>query len=176
VVGTTGIAEGELRELGALFDRSEANAVIAANFAIGAVLMMRFAELAAPFMDGVEIVELHHDAKLDAPSGTALSTADRLVKARHAADGDPWPADRTASEVLSGARGGDGPGGIRIHSVRLPGLVAHQEVLFGAVGQSLAIRHDAYDRTSFMPGMILAVKSVGARPGLTVGLDTLLGF
>jgi 4-hydroxy-tetrahydrodipicolinate reductase len=176
VVGTTGIAEGELHELAALFERSEANAVVAANFAIGAVLMMRFAELAAPFMDGVEIVELHHDAKLDAPSGTALSTADRLVKARHAADGDRWPADRTASEVVAGARGGDGPGGIRIHSVRLPGLVAHQEVLFGAVGQSLAIRHDAYDRTSFMPGMILAVKSVGARPGLTVGLDTLLGF
>jgi 4-hydroxy-tetrahydrodipicolinate reductase len=176
VVGTTGIAPAELQELAALFEDCEANAVIAANFAIGAVLMMRFAELAAPFMDGVEIVELHHDGKLDAPSGTALSTADRLVKARRGANGERWPADRTATEAVTGARGGEGPGGVRIHSVRLPGLVAHQEVLFGAVGQSLAIRHDAYDRTSFMPGMILAVKSVGARRGLTVGLDTLLGF
>jgi 4-hydroxy-tetrahydrodipicolinate reductase len=176
VVGTTGIDEGVLTELRALFESSEANCVIAANFAIGAVLMMRFAELAAPFMDGVEIFELHHDGKLDAPSGTAMQTADRLGKARRAAGGDAWPGDRTAKEVITGARGGEGPGGVRIHSVRLPGLVAHQEVLFGAVGQSLGIRHDAYDRTSFMPGMILAVKSVASRPGLTVGLDTLLGF
>ncbi len=176
VVGTTGIKGHELEELRALFEGSEANCVIAANFAIGAVLMMRFAELAAPFMDGVEIFELHHDAKLDAPSGTSLSTADRLDKARRAAGLGEWPADRTASEVVPGARGGEGPGRIRIHSVRLPGLVAHQEVLFGAVGQSLGIRHDAYDRTSFMPGMILAVKSVSGRRGLTVGLDTLLGF
>jgi 4-hydroxy-tetrahydrodipicolinate reductase len=176
VVGTTGIGEGVLTELRASFETSEANCVIAANFAIGAVLMMRFAELAAPFMDGVEIFELHHDGKLDAPSGTALHTAERLGTARRAAGGDAWPGDRTASEVVPGARGGEGPGGVRIHSVRLPGLVAHQEVLFGAVGQSLGIRHDAYDRTSFMPGMILAVKSVGSRPGLTVGLDTLLGF
>jgi 4-hydroxy-tetrahydrodipicolinate reductase len=176
VVGTTGIGAGVLDELRALFESSEANCVMAANFAIGAVLMMRFAELAAPFMDGVEIVELHHDGKLDAPSGTALTTADRLVKARDSAGGDPWPTDRTASEVLAGARGGEGPGGIRIHSVRLHGMVAHQEVLFGAVGQSLSIRHDAFDRTSFMPGMILAVKAVSERPGLTVGLDTLLGF
>jgi 4-hydroxy-tetrahydrodipicolinate reductase len=138
--------------------------------------MMRFAELAAPFMDGVEIVELHHDGKLDAPSGTALRTAERLGEARHASGNDAWPADRTASEVVPGARGGEGPGGVRIHSVRLPGLVAHQEVIFSAVGQSLAIRHDAFDRTSFMPGMILAVKAVPGRPGLTVGLDTLLGF
>ena len=176
VVGTTGISGPELDELNALFESSSANCVIAANFAIGAVLMMRFAELAAPFMDGVEIVELHHGGKLDSPSGTALSTASRLEAARRAAGGDAWPPDATASEVVTGARGGEGPGGVRIHSVRLPGLVAHQEVLFGAVGQSLAIRHDAYDRTSFMPGMILAVKSVSSRNGLTVGLDTLLGF
>jgi 4-hydroxy-tetrahydrodipicolinate reductase len=176
VVGTTGIGEGVLAELQGLFESSEANCVIAANFAIGAVLMMRFAELAAPFMDGVEVFELHHDGKLDAPSGTAMHTAERLEAARRDAGGDGWPADRTASELLTGARGAEGPGGVRIHSVRLPGLVAHQEVLFGAVGQSLGIRHDAYDRTSFMPGMILAVKSVAGRPGLTVGLDTLLGF
>jgi 4-hydroxy-tetrahydrodipicolinate reductase len=176
VVGTTGIADDVLIELGELFEQSAANCVIAANFAIGAVLMMRFAELAAPFMDSVEIIELHHDGKLDAPSGTALRTAERLGRARQIAGGDPWPADRTAAVVLPGARGGEGPGGVRIHSVRLPGLVAHQEVLFGAVGQSLRIRHDAYDRTSFMPGMILAVKAVSGRRGLTVGLDTLLGF
>jgi 4-hydroxy-tetrahydrodipicolinate reductase len=176
VVGTTGIGAAVLGELAGLFEGSSANCVIAANFAIGAVLMMRFAELAAPFMDGVEIVELHHDGKLDAPSGTALRTAERLGEARLASGNDAWPADRTASEVIPGARGGEGPGGVRIHSVRLPGLVAHQEVLFSAVGQSLAIRHDAFDRTSFMPGMILAVKAVPGRPGLTVGLDTLLGF
>jgi|ERR1700688_553335 len=176
VVGTTGIGRDVLGELETLFESSAANCVIAANFAIGAVLMMRFAELAAPFMDGVEIIELHHDGKLDAPSGTALHTAERLGEARRRGGADAWPADRTASEVMAGARGGEGPDGVRIHSVRLPGLVAHQEVLFGAVGQSLSIRHDAYDRTSFMPGMILAVKAVSGRSGFTLGLDALLGF
>jgi 4-hydroxy-tetrahydrodipicolinate reductase len=175
VVGTTGISEPVLAELTAAFADSDANCVIAANFAIGAVLMMRFAELAAPFMDGVEIVELHHDGKVDAPSGTAMQTAERVTAARQARTG-PWPADATTSHTVAGARGADGPGGVRIHSVRLPGLVAHQEVLFGAGGQSLTIRHDAYDRTSFMPGMLLAVKAVAGRPGLTVGLDALLGF
>jgi 4-hydroxy-tetrahydrodipicolinate reductase len=175
VVGTTGIGDGVLAELATAFEHSGANCVVAANFAIGAVLMMRFAELAAPFMDSVEIIELHHDGKVDAPSGTALQTAERLARARSAQAG-PWPADRTTSEVVTGARGGTGPGGVHIHSVRLPGLVAHQEVLFGAGGQSLSIRHDAYDRTSFMPGMLLAVKAVAGQPGLTVGLDALLGF
>ncbi len=176
VVGTTGIGEDVLSELRALFESSEANCVIAANFAIGAVLMMRFAELAAPFMDGVEIFELHHEGKLDAPVG------DGPAHRRSARPGPPRRRRRSLArrpDRLGGDRrgtGGEGPGGVRIHSVRLPGLVAHQEVLFGAVGQSLAIRHDAYDRTSFMPGMLLAVKSVGSRPGLTVGLDTLLGF
>jgi len=176
VVGTTGIADGVLDELRGAFEHSAANCVIAANFAIGAVLMMRFAELAAPFMDGAEIVELHHGGKLDAPSGTALHTAERMSAARAAARAGPWPPDRTASAVVAGARGGEGPGGVRVHSVRLPGLVAHQEVILGAVGQSLTIRHDAYDRSSFMPGMVLAVKAVADRPGLTVGLDGLLGF
>jgi 4-hydroxy-tetrahydrodipicolinate reductase len=127
-------------------------------------------------MDGAEVVELHHDAKLDAPSGTALRTAERMAAARRAAGDPPWPADRTVSEVVPGARGGEGPAGIHIHSVRLPGLVAHQEVIFGAPGQSLVIRHDAFDRSSFMPGVLLAVKEVAHRPGLTVGLDPLLGF
>jgi 4-hydroxy-tetrahydrodipicolinate reductase len=176
VVGTTGISDVDVAELEALFGSSSANCVLAANFAIGAVLMMRFAELAAPFMDGVEIIELHHDGKLDAPSGTSLRTAERIDQARRTAGGHPWPGDRTASDVVAGARGGEGPGGIRVHSVRLPGLVAHQEVIFGAPGQSLTLRHDAYDRTSFMPGVLLAVKSVGDRSGLTLGLDALLSF
>jgi 4-hydroxy-tetrahydrodipicolinate reductase len=176
VVGTTGIAEVDVAEIDELFRSSSAHCVLAANFAIGAVLMMRFAELAAPLMDGVEIIELHHDGKLDAPSGTALHTADRVERARRAAGREPWPPDRTASDVVAGSRGGEGPGGIRVHSVRLPGLVAHQEVIFGALGQSLTLRHDAYDRSSFMPGVLLAVKSVGERPGLTLGLDALLQF
>jgi 4-hydroxy-tetrahydrodipicolinate reductase len=175
VVGTTGIDEATLDELAKLFEESDANCVIAANFAIGAVLMMRFAELAAPFMDGVEIVELHHHDKADAPSGTSLHTAERMGDARRAAGLAPWPADRTSSHVVPGARGGEGPGGVHIHSVRLPGLVAHQEVVFGALGQSLSIRHDAYERDSFMPGVLLAVKQVANRPGLTVGLGALLG-
>jgi 4-hydroxy-tetrahydrodipicolinate reductase len=175
VVGTSGIAPRVLDDLRAAFETSSANCVLAANFAIGAVLMVRMAELAAPYMDGVEIIELHHDGKLDAPSGTALHTAERLHEARRASDAGEWPPDHTAATVVAGARGGEGPGEVRVHSVRLPGLVAHQEVIFGALGQSVAIRHDTYDRTAFMPGMILAVKAVGSRPGLTIGLDSLLG-
>lgn len=176
VVGTTGIADTVLEELAGLFDAGTANCVLAANFAIGAVLLMRFAELAAPFMDGVEIIELHHDAKADAPSGTALRTAERVEQARRAAGDRAWAADPTTMTVVAGARGGVGPGGVHVHSVRLPGLVAHQEVIFGAEGQSLTVRHDAYDRTSFMPGVLLAVRQVADRPGLTLGLDPLLGF
>jgi 4-hydroxy-tetrahydrodipicolinate reductase len=131
--------------------------------------MMRFAELAAPYFESAEIIELHHDNKVDAPSGTAMLTAARMAGAS-----DQWGADPTQQEVLPGARGGKGPGDIRVHSVRLRGLVAHQEVLLGTAGQSLSIRHDSYDRTSFMPGVVLAVKAVGSRPGVTVGLDTLL--
>jgi len=176
VVGTTGISRASLSEMEVLFESSSANCVIAANFAIGAVLMMRFAEMAAPFMDGAEIIESHHAGKLDAPSGTALVSAERLDAARRRAGCGPWPPDRTSSSVLAGTRGGETPGGVRIHSVRLPGLVAHQEVVMGTVGQTLTLRHDAYDRTSFLPGVLMAVKAVGELPGLTVGLDSLLGF
>jgi len=176
VAGTTGIADATVAELAEAFSRSDANAVVAANFALGAVLMMRLAELAAPFMDGVEIVELHHDGKLDAPSGTALRTAERIDAARRGAGVAPLPPDRTTSVVAPGARGGEGPGGVRIHAVRLPGVVSHQEVIFGAVGQTLVLRHDAYDRSSYMPGVVLAVKGVAGRPGLTLGLDAFLGF
>jgi 4-hydroxy-tetrahydrodipicolinate reductase len=172
VIGTTGIDDAALERLGTAFpDGAGLGCVVAPNFAIGAVLMMRFAELAAPWFDTGEIVELHHDAKVDAPSGTAMLTAQRMA----AASAD-WGPDPTRVEVLPGARGGQGPAGIRIHSVRLRGLVAHQEVLLGGAGQSLSIRHDSYDRQSFMPGVLLAVREVPTRPGLTVGLEQLLGI
>ena len=171
VVGTTGFSDADLADLSARFDTSASNAVIAPNFAIGAVLMMRFAELAAPYFETAEVIELHHDEKIDAPSGTAMLTARRMADA--SAD---WAEDPTEQVVVEGARGSEGPGGIRVHSVRLRGMVAHQEVLLGTTGQSLTVRHDSYDRTSFMPGVLLAVRAVRERAGLTVGLDTLLGL
>jgi 4-hydroxy-tetrahydrodipicolinate reductase len=174
VVGTTGLDEADLEAAAQLFSDSPVNAVIAANFAIGAVLLMRFCELAAPHMDGVEVIELHHDAKRDAPSGTARHTAAVIAAARERAGSGPLPADPTTELVLPGARGAEAPGGVHIHSVRLPGLVAHEEVIFGALGQSLTIRHDSYDRRSFMPGVLLAVRSVADRPGLTLGIEALL--
>jgi 4-hydroxy-tetrahydrodipicolinate reductase len=167
VVGTTGFTDDDLARFGSTFTTS--NCLIAPNFAIGAVLMMRFAELAAPWFETAEVIELHHDQKVDAPSGTAMLTLERM-----AAASSDWAADPTRVEVLPGARGAKGPGGITVHSVRLRGLVAHQEVLFGTTGQGLSIRHDSYDRTSFMPGVLLAVKEVATRPGVTVGLDPLL--
>jgi 4-hydroxy-tetrahydrodipicolinate reductase len=169
VVGTTGLTDDDLAEIESIFTTS--NCVVAPNFAVGAVLMMRFAELAAPWFPTAEIIELHHDNKVDAPSGTAMLTARRMAEA----SGD-WAVDPTVDHVLEGARGGQGPGGIPVHSLRLRGLVAHQEVLFGTTGQSLSIRHDSYDRSSFMPGVLLAVKAVADRPGLTVGLDAILGL
>jgi 4-hydroxy-tetrahydrodipicolinate reductase len=167
VVGTTGFAQDDLDRFAASFTRS--GCLIAPNFAIGAVLMMRFAEIAAPFFETAEVIELHHDGKLDAPSGTAMQTVERMA----AASGD-WGADPTRTEVLPAARGAEGPAGIHVHSVRLRGLVAHQEVLLGTTGQTLTVRHDSYDRSSFMPGVVLAVKAIGDRIGLTVGLDALL--
>jgi 4-hydroxy-tetrahydrodipicolinate reductase len=170
VVGTTGIDEEGLQRLRQAFEHTKGlGCVVAPNFAIGAVLMMRFAEIAARWFDTAEIIELHHDAKVDAPSGTAVRTAERMAAASPA-----WGGDPTRVETIAGARGGAGPGGIRIHSVRLRGLVAHQEVLLGNPGEGLTIRHDSYDRQSFVPGVLLAVRSVGGRPGLTVGLDDLL--
>jgi 4-hydroxy-tetrahydrodipicolinate reductase len=170
VVGTTGFGDAELDELAKLFADSRANAVIAPNFAIGAVLMMRFAELAAPYFETAEIIELHHDQKIDAPSGTAMLTAKRM-----AAASSEWGADPTTTVVSEGARGAT-VDGITVHSVRLRGMVAHQEVLLGTTGQNLSIRHDSYDRSSFMPGVLLAAKRVSASPGLTIGLDALLGL
>jgi len=179
VVGTTGFTGEDLDDLAELFvpgSVNGANCIVAANFAIGAVLMMRFAALAAPWFDGAEIIELHHEAKRDAPSGTSLRTAEGMAAARVAAGRDGFLPDATSTVVVEGARGGSGPGGVRMHSVRLPGLVAHQEVLLGAAGQGLTIRHDSYDRASFMDGVVLAVESVASRPGLTLGIEPLLGI
>ena len=167
VVGTTGFGDEDFERLRGSFTKS--SCLVAANFAIGAVLMMRFAELAAPWFETAEIIELHHDGKIDAPSGTAMRTAERM-----AASSSEWGEDPTTAHVVEGARGGSGPGGIPIHSVRLHGLFAHQEVLLGTSGQSLTIRHDTYDRTCYMPGVLLAVKRVAERPGLTLGLEPLL--
>lgn len=167
VVGTTGFADEDLASFKAAF--TESSCLIAANFAISAVLMMRFAELAAPFFDTGEVIELHHDQKIDAPSGTAVTTVDRMA----AASAD-WADDPTEHEVYPGARGGLGPAGIRVHSVRMRGMVAHQEVILGALGQSLTIRQDSYDRSSFMPGVVLGCKKVAEHPGLTIGLDAIL--
>jgi 4-hydroxy-tetrahydrodipicolinate reductase len=167
VVGTSGLTDADCEELGGLF--TESNCVVAPNFAIGAVLMVRFAELAAPWFQSAEIIELHHENKIDAPSGTAMYTVQRM-----AAASDEWTPDPTTNEVLPGARGGKGAADIPVHSVRLRGLVAHQEVLLGTTGQSLSIRHDSFDRSSFMPGVMLAVKAIADRPGFTVGLGKLL--
>jgi 4-hydroxy-tetrahydrodipicolinate reductase len=167
VVGTTGFTEDDLATFRAAFTSS--SCLIAPNFAIGAILMMRFAELAAPWFETAEVLEFHHDAKLDAPSGTAMRTVERM-----AAASPDWAPDPTTTEVVAGARGGEGPGGIRVHAVRMRGMVAHQEVVLGTTGQTLTLRHDSYDRSSFMPGVVLACKRVAERPGLTIGLDPLL--
>ena len=172
VVGTTGFDEGRFSDLDSWLSAAPSVGVlIAPNFGIGAVLVMAFAEKAAHYYESAEIIELHHPRKADAPSGTAMHTADRIAAARRAAGLGAMP-DATSSG-LDGARGSE-VGGVRVHSVRLSGLVAHQEVLFGGNGETLTIRHDSFDRFSFMPGVLLAVRSVISRPGLTVGLESLL--
>jgi 4-hydroxy-tetrahydrodipicolinate reductase len=174
VVGTTGFTPARLDRVRELLAAAPGTGVvIAANFSIGAVLMMHFAEQAAAFYESVEIIELHHPDKADAPSGTASATAARVAAARAAADLPP-PPDATSSG-LEGARGAQADG-IAVHSVRLRGLVAHQEVLFGGEGETLTVRHDSLDRVSFMPGVIAAVRAVGDRPGLTVGIEAVLGL
>jgi 4-hydroxy-tetrahydrodipicolinate reductase len=173
VVGTSGFDDDRLATLrGWLADAPGVGVLVAPNFAVGAVLMMRFVEQAARFFESVEIVELHHPAKVDAPSGTARRTAELVANARRAAGLGPKP-DATAT-ALDGARGATVEG-VPVHSVRARGLVAHQEVILGTTGETLTIRHDSYDRESFMPGVLLGVRKIGTRPGLTVGLDALLG-
>jgi 4-hydroxy-tetrahydrodipicolinate reductase len=172
VVGTTGFDEDRLRQVRELLAAAPSvGVVVAPNFGIGAVLMIAFAEKAARYYDSVEVIELHHPNKADAPSGTARHTASRIAAARRIAGLDPAP-DATSS-ALEGARGA-AVDGVPVHSVRLAGLVAHQEVLFGGHGETLTIRHDSLDRASFMPGVLLAVRAVGTRPGLTIGLEPLL--
>jgi 4-hydroxy-tetrahydrodipicolinate reductase len=161
VVGTTGF------EVDEAWREAPVGVFLAPNFAVGAVLMQRFAREAARYLPAVEIVELHHEGKVDAPSGTAAATADAVAASRREAWAGP------SSESLPGVRGGD-RAGIRIHSIRLPGLVAHQEVIFGGQGQTLTIRHDSTDRTSFVPGVLMAIRWAPSHPGLTVGLDAIL--
>jgi 4-hydroxy-tetrahydrodipicolinate reductase len=174
VVGTSGFDEQRLATIAEwLQPKPDLGVVIAPNFGIGAVLLMKFAQDAARFFPSVEIVELHHPNKVDAPSGTAAQTA-RLVAAARRAAGLPAAPDAT-TDSLPGARGADVEG-IPVHSVRLTGLVAHQEVLLGAAGETLTLRHDSYDRASFMPGVLLAVREISRHPGLTVGIDSLLGI
>jgi 4-hydroxy-tetrahydrodipicolinate reductase len=169
VVGTSGVGPPQLDEIASLLEDegNDSHVIVVPNFAIGAVLMQRFAAEAARYLPAAEIIELHHDRKVDAPSGTALSTAERLAKARR----EGWEGPE--GENVHGVRGGESDG-VRIHSVRLPGLVAHQEIIFGGPGQTLTIRHDSMDRESFMPGVLLAIKQVATRRGLTVGLEPLL--
>lgn len=172
VVGTTGFDDGRLATLrGWLADKPGVGVLIAPNFSIGAILMMRFAAQAAPFFESVEVVELHHPTKADAPSGTAGRTAELIAAARRDAGCAPQP-DAT-STGLDGARGAD-VDGVRVHSLRIRGLVAHQEVVLGGVGETLTIRHDSLDRASFSPGVLAGLRAIEAHPGLTVGLEHFL--
>ncbi|MFL8936999.1 4-hydroxy-tetrahydrodipicolinate reductase [Rossellomorea oryzaecorticis] len=169
VVGTTGFTQEELIELRQLAESKELGCIIAPNFAIGAVLMMKFSQMAAKYFEDIEIIELHHDQKLDAPSGTAVKTAEMIKEVREAkVQGHP-----DEKETLKGARGAD-IDGMHIHSVRLPGLIAHQQVMFGAEGQTLTIRHDSYNRASFMSGVKVSVETVMKLDTLVYGLENIL--
>ncbi|MCY3800470.1 MAG: 4-hydroxy-tetrahydrodipicolinate reductase [Chloroflexi bacterium] len=169
VVGTTGFSDDDIETISRKARDAGVGAFIAPNFSIGAVMLMRLSEIAASHFDHVEIIELHHDGKVDAPSGTALHTARMIVEAR----GEPAVDVATERFTLEGVRGGDFSG-VKIHSVRLPGLVAHQEVVFGGVGQTLTLRHDSTSRESFAPGVIIAIRRVRDLKELVVGLDKLL--
>ena len=172
VVGTTGFDDARLDQLRSwLGDAPRSGVLIAPNFSIGAILMMRFAAQAAPFFESVEVVELHHPDKADAPSGTARRTAELIAEARRKSGSAPMP-DAT-STGLDGARGADVEG-VRVHGLRIRGLVAHQEVILGGVGETLTIRHDSLDRVSFTPGVLAGLRGIAEHPGLTVGLEHFL--
>jgi 4-hydroxy-tetrahydrodipicolinate reductase len=170
VIGTTGLSDAQRTAVEQAATKT--GVVMASNFAIGEVLSERFAAMAAPYFDRVEIIELHHDKKVDAPSGTSLTTARVIAQARKAA-GRATPVDPTLRHTVVGARGAQ-VDGVVVHSVRLPGLVAHQEILFGGPGEGLTIRHDSFDRQSFVQGVVLAVRAVTSTPGLTIGIGSLL--
>jgi 4-hydroxy-tetrahydrodipicolinate reductase len=174
VVGTTGISPDDLESV-LEPSEGEGHVVYAPNFAIGAVMMLRFSRLAASWLPDAEVIEAHHASKRDSPSGTSLATVREIAAGRADAHAEPAAPPASLVEVLPGARGAERDG-IHVHSVRLPGLVAHQEVIFGGPGQTLTIRHDTTDRIAFMPGVLLAVREIGNRPGLTIGLQTLLGL
>jgi 4-hydroxy-tetrahydrodipicolinate reductase len=171
VVGTTGFDDSRITEIKTWLRDSQSGVLIAPNFAIGAVLMMEFATKAAKYFESAEIIELHHPNKVDAPSGTAARTADLMSQARKSAGLGAAPDATTSS--LEGARGAK-VGDVPVHSVRLRGLVAHQEVLLGGIGETLSIRHDSLDRVGFMPGVLIGIRNVGSHPGLTFGLEHFL--
>lgn len=171
VIGTSGISPENVRELSDLCRESKIGAVIAPNFALGAVIMMRLAKIAAPFFDYAEVIEMHHEQKADAPSGTAIATARDMAAAR----GRPFTLAPTLKETLPGSRGSDVEG-VALHSLRLPGLVAHQEIVLGGLGQTLRIRHDTIGRECYMPGVAMAIKEVVKREELVYGLDKLIGL
>lgn len=174
VVGTTGWTEERYDTVRKqLADKPEVGVLVAPNFAISAVLTMKFAEMAAPYFESAEVIELHHPNKLDAPSGTAVHTAEGIARARSAAN---MPAQPDATEQsLDGARGADVEG-VPVHAVRMTGMVAHEAVIFGTRGQSLTIKQDSYDRDSFVPGVLIGVDKVADNPGLTIGLEKFLGL
>ncbi len=171
VIGTTGFPPDALTEMDRLARANEVGIIVAPNFALGAVVMVHLAKVAARYFDYAEIIEMHHEQKLDAPSGTALSTARAMAEAR----GKPFRHPETDRESLKGTRGGELEG-ISLHSVRLPGMMAHQEIIFGTSGQTLTIRHDTINRECYMPGVVLAIKKVVELKGLTYGLEKLLGL
>jgi 4-hydroxy-tetrahydrodipicolinate reductase len=171
VIGTSGLSDDNLKEIDKLSKANNVGAVVAPNFAIGAVVLLHLARIAAKYFEYAEIIELHHQEKADSPSGTALATAKAMLEAR----GKPFTYVSTKKETLGGCRGGQ-VDGVAIHSVRLQGLVASQEVVFGAQGQTLSLRHDTMSRECFMPGVVLAIKEVVKRKGLVYGLDTLLNL
>jgi 4-hydroxy-tetrahydrodipicolinate reductase len=170
VIGTTGLGDGFVRDLETECERRSLGAIIAPNFALGAVLMQHMARMASRYYDHAEIIEMHHDQKVDAPSGTSIATAKGMAEARGE---KPFTVPPTEKETVKGTRGGQ-QGGVTIHSVRLPGLVAHQQVMFGAPGETLTLRHDTMDRVSFMPGVMLAVREVMDLDRLVIGLDRLI--
>ena len=171
VVGTTGLSPAQVQQIGDMCRASGVGAVVAPNFSLGAILLMHLARLAAPYFEYAEIMEMHHEKKIDAPSGTALATAKDMVQAR----GRPFRYTPAQKEPLSGTRGGQFQG-IAIHSMRMPGFLAHQEVILGGQGQTLSLRHDTIGRDCYVPGIILAVKHVVKAPGLTYGLEAILGL
>ena len=171
VTGSTGLTEANLRDAERLAAENERSVIVAPNFALGAVLMIHLAKMASPFFDYADLTEVHHEAKIDAPSGTALAIARAAAEGR----GSPFVAPRAEKETLAGTRGGD-LDGVVIHSGRMPGRVAHHELVFGALGQTLTLRHDSINRESFMPGVLMAIRQSVNSTGLTVGLDKLMGL